>query len=50
MNLIRTAFTAIRLHWRMLRLQLALLYAGAFVVLGAALPPSRLLCAAGPSA
>ena len=37
MNLIRKAFTAIRLHWRTLRLQLALLYAGAFVVLGAAL-------------
>ena len=30
MNLIRKAFTAIRLHWRTLRLQLALLYAGAF--------------------
>ena len=37
MNLIRKAFTAIRLHWRTLRLQLALLYAGAFVALGAAL-------------
>jgi signal transduction histidine kinase len=37
MNLIRKAVTAIRLHWRTLRLQLALLYAGAFVVLGAAL-------------
>jgi signal transduction histidine kinase len=37
MNLIRKAFTAIRLHWRTLRLQLALLYAGAFVVLAAAL-------------
>ena len=37
MNLIRTAITAIRLHWRTLRLQLALLYAGAFVALGAAL-------------
>ena len=37
MNLIRKAFTAIRLHWRTLRLQLALLYGGAFVALGAAL-------------
>ena len=37
MNPIRKAFTAIRLHWRTLRLQLALLYAGAFVALGAAL-------------
>ena len=37
MNAIRRAFTAIRLHWRTLRLQLALLYAGAFVVLAAAL-------------
>jgi signal transduction histidine kinase len=37
MNLIRTASAAIRLHWRTLRLQLALLYAGAFGALGAAL-------------
>jgi signal transduction histidine kinase len=37
MHLIRKAFTVIRLHWRTLRLQLALLYAGAFVALGAAL-------------
>src|SRR5438094_760861 len=37
MHPIRKAFTAIRLHWRTLRLQLALLYAGAFVALGAAL-------------
>jgi signal transduction histidine kinase len=37
MNLIRKALTAVRLHWRTLRLQLALLYAGAFVALGAAL-------------
>jgi signal transduction histidine kinase len=37
MNLIRKAFTMIRLHWRTLRLQLALLYAGVFVALGAAL-------------
>jgi len=37
MHLIRKTFTAIRLHWRTLRLQLALLYAGAFVALGAAL-------------
>ena len=37
MNPLRKAFTAIRLHWRTLRLQLALLYAGAFVALGAAL-------------
>jgi signal transduction histidine kinase len=37
MNLIRKASAAIRLHWRTLRLQLALLYAGAFVALGAAL-------------
>ena len=44
MNLIRKAFTAIRLHWRTLRLQLALLYAGAFVVLGAAL-----LAVSGPA-
>ena len=37
MNVIRKAFAAIRTHWRSLRLQLALLYGGAFVVLGAAL-------------
>ncbi len=37
MNLIRKASAAIRLHWRTLRLQLALLYAGVFVALGAAL-------------
>ena len=37
MNLIRKASAAIRLHWRTLRLQLALLYAGAFVALAAAL-------------
>jgi signal transduction histidine kinase len=37
MNLIRKAFTMIRLHWRTLRMQLALLYAGVFVALGAAL-------------
>jgi signal transduction histidine kinase len=37
MNLIRKALMAIHLHWRTLRLQLALLYAGAFVALGAAL-------------
>ena len=37
MNLIRNAFAAIRMHWRTLRLQLALLYGGAFVALGAAL-------------
>ena len=36
MNLIRKALAAIRLHWRTLRLQLALLYAGVFVALGAA--------------
>ena len=36
MTLIRKALAAIRLHWRTLRLQLALLYAGAFVALGAA--------------
>jgi signal transduction histidine kinase len=36
MHLIRNAFGAIRLHWRTLRLQLALLY-GVFVALGAAL-------------
>ncbi len=35
MNLIRKAFAAIRMHWRTLRLQLALLYGGAFVALGA---------------
>ena len=37
MHLIRNAFGAIRLHWRTLRLQLALLYGGVFVALGAAL-------------
>ncbi len=37
MNLIRKALAAIRAHWRSLRLQLALLYGGAFVALGAAL-------------
>jgi signal transduction histidine kinase len=37
MNLIRKASAVIRLHWRTLRLQLALLYAGAFVALGAVL-------------
>jgi signal transduction histidine kinase len=37
MNLIRKALTMIRLHGRTLRLQLALLYAGVFVALGAAL-------------
>jgi signal transduction histidine kinase len=37
MHLLRTAAAAARLHWRTLRLQLALLYAGAFVALGAAL-------------
>jgi signal transduction histidine kinase len=37
MQLLSKAAAAIRLHWRTLRLQLALLYAGAFVALGAAL-------------
>jgi signal transduction histidine kinase len=37
MNLIRKALAMIRLHGRTLRLQLALLYAGVFVALGAAL-------------
>jgi signal transduction histidine kinase len=37
MHLLSKAASAIRLHWRTLRLQLALLYAGAFVALGAAL-------------
>jgi signal transduction histidine kinase len=37
MNLVRMELTAVRLHGRTLRLQLALLYAGAFVALGAAL-------------
>jgi len=37
MNLIRKASAVIRRQWRTLRLQLAVLYAGAFVVLGAAL-------------
>ena len=37
MHLIRNAFAAIRLHWRTLRLQLALLYGGVFVALGTAL-------------
>ena len=51
MNLIRKAFTAIRLHWRTLRLQLALLYAGAFLVWAPPCSPSRACsCAAGPSA
>jgi signal transduction histidine kinase len=36
MNLIRKALAAVRLHWRSLRLQLALLYGGAFVALVAA--------------
>ena len=36
MNLLRKAVAAIRLNWRTLRTQLALLYAGAFVALGAA--------------
>jgi signal transduction histidine kinase len=36
-NLIRTALAAARTHWRSLRLQLALLYGGAFVALGLAL-------------
>jgi signal transduction histidine kinase len=37
MHLLSKAASAIRLHWRTLRLQLALLYAGAFVALSAAL-------------
>jgi signal transduction histidine kinase len=37
MRVLSTAASAIRLHWRTLRLQLAMLYAGAFVALGAAL-------------
>jgi signal transduction histidine kinase len=37
MQAIRKASAVIRLHWRTLRLQLALLYAGAFVALGVAL-------------
>jgi signal transduction histidine kinase len=37
MNLIRKAAAAVRLHWRTLRLQLALLYAGAFAAVGVAL-------------
>lgn len=37
MHLLSKAASAIRLRWRTLRLQLALLYAGAFVALGAAL-------------
>jgi signal transduction histidine kinase len=36
MNLIRKTLAAIRTHWRSLRLQLALLYGGAFVALVAA--------------
>jgi signal transduction histidine kinase len=36
MNLLSKAVAAIRLNWRTLRTQLALLYAGAFVALGAA--------------
>jgi signal transduction histidine kinase len=37
MTVIRKAFAAVRTHWRSLRLQLALLYGGAFVALGLAL-------------
>jgi len=37
MHLLSKAFAAIRLHWRTLRLQLALLYGGVFVALGVAL-------------
>ena len=37
MNLLSKAAAAVRLHWRTIRLQLALLYAGVFVALGAAL-------------
>jgi signal transduction histidine kinase len=37
MHLLRKAAAAVRLHWRTLRLQLALLYAGVFVALGAAM-------------
>jgi signal transduction histidine kinase len=44
MNLIRKALAALRMHWRTLRLQLALLYGGAFVALvGAVLAVSGLL-------
>jgi signal transduction histidine kinase len=37
MTVIRKALAAVRTHWRSLRLQLALLYGGAFVTLGLAL-------------
>jgi signal transduction histidine kinase len=37
MTVIREALAAVRAHWRSLRLQLALLYGGAFVALGLAL-------------
>src|ERR1019366_2341708 len=37
MTVIRKALAAVRTHWRSLRLQLALLYGGAFVALGLAL-------------
>jgi signal transduction histidine kinase len=37
MHLLSKAAAAVRLHWRTLRLQLALLYAGVFVALGAAM-------------
>lgn len=37
MHLLSKAASAIRLHWRTLRLQLAMLYGGAFVALGAVL-------------
>jgi signal transduction histidine kinase len=37
MNVTRKALAAIRTHWRSLRLQLALLYGGVFVALGATL-------------
>jgi signal transduction histidine kinase len=36
MSLFRTVVSAVRVNWRSLRLQLAVLYAGAFVALGAA--------------
>ena len=52
MTVIRKALAAVRMHWRSLRLQLALLYGGAFVALGLApcSPCRACSCAARPRA